>query len=665
MFNQNGLGEKAGSVMKIDIQYFFSLRRTASKVLLLCLLFSHESELLAATGADTIIVLSEVSVVSRIVKLNSENNIVSIDSSVIQSISGESLSDLLSKYANVSIKAYGVSGISSLSIRGGGTSHTAVVWNGFNLQDQLNGGFNFALAPAFIADKIDVKYGGSSAVYGSGAMGGTISMSNTPNFNNGLGSKSALFFGSFGLMNFQQQLSFGNDRFYLSAKGFYSSVDNDFSYTNMAKPGFPTDTLCNAAIEQYGLLVDGYYKFGTRQMLSAHFWAQNNNSEVPPNMISANGYALQYENWDRLALEWQLAGENVSWEIRNGTFYSYLNYVNDGIGIDALHTSLNNVSEVISDVKVIRKSSLEIAVNNNYTMGNSDNFSETESLNKLAFFASFKTKLVDNTVLNVNVREELVSGELKPVTFGLFGEYSFSEHWIINSNVSKNHRTPTFNDLYWKDAYAIGNSDLKDESGYSTDLSFIVKHKFGRVTTERKITGYFNSTYDLIQWVQDGAVWTPMNRKKVHSYGAEMFCSSSYEFSESSVIGLTVNYTYTHAATIENSENDSDDILNKQLIYTPYHQGNIFVNYRFKDIRISLNGDFTGDQFTRDDNSDYLKAYFVVDLNTSYSFWMKRCRARVFVKVKNLFNADYMQMQWYPMPPVNFEAGVSFGLSEK
>jgi hypothetical protein len=135
-----------------------------------------------AVEGDSIknVLLGEVSVVSRIEKLNSENNVVKIDSSVMQAITGESLSDLLSKHANVSIKSYGVSGISSLSIRGGGTSHTAVVWNGFNLQDQLNGGFNFALAPAFIADNIDVKYGGSSAIYGSGAMGGTISMSSTP-----------------------------------------------------------------------------------------------------------------------------------------------------------------------------------------------------------------------------------------------------------------------------------------------------------------------------------------------------------------------------------------------------------------------------------------------------------------------------------------------------
>ena len=615
-----------------------------------------------AGGNDSIrnVVLDEVSVVSRIVKLNSENNVVEIDSTVMQNISDESLSDILSKHAIVSIKAYGVSGVSSLSIRGGGFGHTAVVWNGFNLQDPLNGGFNFALAPAFIADVIDVKYGGSSAIYGSGAMGGTISMANKPGFKSNFGSVSVLSFGSFGKMNFQQQFSYGNDRLYLSLKGFYVKCDNDFPYTNRAKPGLPTDTLQNAAVEQYGILFNFFYRIGTSQMLSAHFWAQDNNSEVPPNMIATGGYALQYDKWDRLALDWQRSGEKMNWEVRNGTFYSYMNYINDGIDINTVHQSLNNVSELIADVKTIKKSSLEIAVNNNFTKGNSDNFQSTEKLNKLAFFTSFKTKLVKNTILNFNVREELVTGDLKPVTFGFFGEYAFSEHWLVNSNVSKNHRTPSFNDLYWKDAYAIGNPDLKDESGYTADLSLIEKHRFGKFKTEHKITGYFNSIADMIQWVPVGTVWTPLNKKKVHSYGAELFCTSGFEFSKFSELGLSVNYAYTNATVVEKSENESDDILGKQLIYTPYNQGNIYLNYRLRKFDVSLNCVFTGSQFTRDDNSDSIPAYVVLDLDTSYRFVLKRCKARVFFKVNNLLNADYMQMQWYPMPPVNFEAGINF-----
>ena len=648
--------------MKIKFPYFV-------RCVLLLFLISYSLKIDAAcyavSGNDSIknVILGEVSVVSRLEKLTSGNSVVKIDSAVMQNITGEDLSELLSKHANVNIKSYGVSGISSLSIRGAGTSHTAVVWNGFNLQDQLNGGFNFALAPAFIADNIDVKYGGSSAVYGSGAMGGTITLNNTPHFNSSFGSATGFSLGSFGKINAQQKLSFGNDRFYISAKGFYVKCDNDFPYTNRAKPGFPTDTLRKASVEQYGLLIDGYYKIGIRQMLSAHYWGQNNNSEVPPNMISTDGYALQYDKWDRLALNWKLAGEKVSWDVSNGTFYSYLNYINKTIDIDATHRSLNNVSEVIADIKTVKKSSIEVALNNNFTKGVSDNFPEDETLNKLALFASYKTTLIKNTILNLNMREELVSGDFKPVTFGLFGEYEFSKHWIINSNISKNHRTPTFNDLYWKDAYAIGNPDLKDESGYSADLSLVQKHRFGRFTNEHKITGYFNSTADLIQWVPVGNVWTPQNKKKVHSYGAELFCRSGYEFNSRSELSLTVNYTYTNASIVERAENESDDILYKQLIYTPYHQGNIFLNYRYGNFGISLSGDFTGEQFTRDDNSDSIPAFAVFDLSTNYNFSVKCCRTRVFFKVNNLFNADYMQMQWYPMPPVNFEAGLSLNIN--
>jgi vitamin B12 transporter len=86
------------------------------------------------------------------------------------------------------------------------------------------------------------------------------------------------------------------------------------------------------------------------------------------------------------------------------------------------------------------------------------------------------------------------------------------------------------------------------------------------------------------------------------------------------------------------------------------------MDYRFKQFTVSFIGDFTGDQFTRDDNSDGIPAYVVVDLNTGYVFDLKWGAAKLFFKINNLLNADYMQMQWYPMPPVNFEGGVRLSI---
>jgi len=614
---------------------------------------------LFAQTDSTAILIGEVPVVSRIEHLNSKNNIQKIDSLILAVYNTESLAVLLSQNANISIKQYGVSGISTLSIRGGSSYHTAVIWNGFNIQDALNGGFNFTLAPGLIADDIQIKYGGSSAVFGSGAMGGSILLNNKADFNTGFQSETNLSAGSFGKQNYSQSFSFGNKKISLALKAFYNKTDNDFSFTNIAKSGFPTETLQNAAMEQYGALFKGYLKINKQQTLSTQYWGQYNYTEVPPNMISVGeDYAEQYDHWHRWTVQWTYKDEKWSFDARNGLFYSYLNYINNSINLDALHTSLNNITELIANWRIYRKTSFEIAVNNNFISAESDNFPGTKQQNRLAFFTSLKTKYLKNTVLNLNTRLELIDGEIQPVTFGLFGEYNFSPHYSVNLNVSKNHRSPTFNDLYWSGAFAQGNPLLKDETGYSADLSLVEKHSGKKFSVYSKATIYYSIVSDMIQWIPVEGIWTPQNQKEVQSWGFEFTSKYKYKFNENNLLSIDANYTYTNAQTTKKSTIESDDVLYKQLIYTPYHQANVFISYAYKKCLFSLNNEYTGEQYTRADNSDSIDGYFLMNFSAAYRFSLKKMNYRVYAKINNVLNTEYMQMQWYPMPPVNCEIGI-------
>ncbi|MCK5776600.1 MAG: Plug domain-containing protein, partial [Bacteroidales bacterium] len=115
-----------------------------------------------------------------------EVNIQKFDQELLQSRSSQGIQTLLSDYANVNIRSYGYGGLSNVSMRGANSNHTAVLWNGFNLQDPMNGGTNMLLFPLFFVDQVQVQKGGSSALFGSGAMGGVISLENNLAFNKGL-----------------------------------------------------------------------------------------------------------------------------------------------------------------------------------------------------------------------------------------------------------------------------------------------------------------------------------------------------------------------------------------------------------------------------------------------------------------------------------------------
>ena len=605
------------------------------------------------------VLIREVQITSRIERLSSKNNFQNINSTLIKLNYGESLGTLLAKNANISIKQYGVSGISTLSIRGGNSYHTALVWNGFNLQDALTGGVNFTLLPVHIADEILVKYGGSSTIYGSGAIGGSILLKNNVNFNSPLQSETDFLLGSFGKINFSEQISFGTKKLSVLAKVFYQKADNDFTYTDKAQSGFPTETLQNAAMLQYGGLLNTYLKIQNNQQLSLNYWTQFNDTEVPSNMTDVNAsYAQQYDRWHRLALNWKYSTEDVTVKARNGIFYTYLHYINSNYNIDAVHKSLSNVSELIVDWRVFKFTELEAAINNNYTKAKSDNFNGKPELNKSAFFLSLKTKYFKKFVFNTNIRIELIEGELKPLTFGLFGEYKFLSNYFINFNVSKNHRSPTFNDLYWSGAYAKGNPELNDEHGYTFDLSAVLKKDYENKHFNAKFTAFYNLISDMIQWVPENNIWTPLNQKKVQSLGAEFSTGFQLSITKNSILKTTANYVYTNAQIIERSVVESDDVLYKQLIYTPFHKANAFISYIYKKLDIGIHTEYTGKQYTRADNSDSIDGYFLLNVSATYKMDFSSVVCNFFVRGKNVLNAEYMQIQWYPVPPINFETGI-------
>ncbi len=148
------------------------------RIYLFVVLVSLSTQLLADGLPDTTIFLHEVNINSNIIQnFSSGNKIQSLHPKTIQAYQNSNLLEILSDHSMANVKSYGISGISNISLRGSQTNQTAILWNGINLQDPLNGSINPSLFPLGIVDEIEIQYGGSGALYGSGAVGGVIVIS--------------------------------------------------------------------------------------------------------------------------------------------------------------------------------------------------------------------------------------------------------------------------------------------------------------------------------------------------------------------------------------------------------------------------------------------------------------------------------------------------------
>lgn len=189
--------------------------------------------LLSAQGIkDSVHVLKEVAVEAaqnvRLSGFTTGNKIQDLDSAILADYSGNNLAELLSRQSQVFINSYGPGMLATTTFRGTDASQTAVLWNGFSLQNPMSAELDLALVPVDFLQDVKIQYGGSSALFGSGAIGGTIHLDNSAVYDKGLTIGLNSSYGSFDNQHQGINIQLSEKQIISSIKIFEQSAKNDF-----------------------------------------------------------------------------------------------------------------------------------------------------------------------------------------------------------------------------------------------------------------------------------------------------------------------------------------------------------------------------------------------------------------------------------------------------
>ena len=177
---------------------------------------------------DTIIHLRELEISSSKEIFNSGLKYYSFDSTLINNSPGQTLSDLLAENNAINLKNYGPGELTTICLRGGSAYHTTVLWNGFTISSPLNGLTDLSLENNFFFDDVNILYGGASALWGSGAVSGSLQLNNRPAFNSGLKIITGISYGSFSNFNHHDRISWGSKKYYGLIKFCTTDNKNNF-----------------------------------------------------------------------------------------------------------------------------------------------------------------------------------------------------------------------------------------------------------------------------------------------------------------------------------------------------------------------------------------------------------------------------------------------------
>ena len=141
-----------------------------------------------------------------------------------------SFTSLLRFNAPIYLREYGAGGTSSARFRGTSSSNTAVVWNGININSVNSGQTDFNSLSVNLMDNIDIRSGGGSIKYGSGAIGGTIHLHTKLFFDKHISHQIISSVGSYQTYQNIYKFSFGTEKISLKVGGQYNQSENDYPW---------------------------------------------------------------------------------------------------------------------------------------------------------------------------------------------------------------------------------------------------------------------------------------------------------------------------------------------------------------------------------------------------------------------------------------------------
>ncbi len=598
-------------------------------------------------GPDTVLLNDVVVYGLPINKFSTGYKIISFDSSSLESYPQLSVAEYLSRKTPVFFRAYGNGMTSTISFRGTGPSHTAVLWNGLELNQPTLGQTDFSLLPVFATDRIDVQYGAASSLYGTDAIGGSILLSTIPDWNKGLGIQFSEEYSDFGRSFSSLGVRTGNGSAGLKTRIYFDHNPNHFAFRNITRQGQPVEKQENAAIRKEGLIQDFYFKTGKGQQVKITGWYDHSLRQLQPVMSDHNNHDNLEQKDLRISGDYIIDHHGINADIKLG-------YLGDYYLFDGYDKTVSG--QWIAGAEANRKLgpfTFRAGGKYDHLTATADTYVTKIKEDRLDLFSGLEWEVTPYLNISLNASQQLVTASYTPFAPSLGTDLLLVRkphaelHW--NFQLSRSYRIPTFNDRFWQPG---GNPDLKPENGKTAETGISGDYLFRDYRMGGSLQVYYMEVNNWILWVPGTDFWSPANVKGVQGKGVEVNYHVHKPIGE---ITSEVMISYSYSKTIDKSKSGSSNgEYGKQLAYTPVNNGRASLNLMYRGWKTGIDYNYTGLRYLTADDSNFLPAYEIINMDIGRDLNLFGGTLAIYISIRNLTNADYQVMNLRAMPRRNF-----------
>lgn len=610
-----------------------------------------------------------------------------------------SMADILTFNSSVFVKSYGRATLSTVAFRGTSPSHTQVTWNGMRINNPMLGMTDFSTIPAYFIDNASLLHGTSSVNETGGGLGGLVRLATTPDVGEGINAQYVQGIGSFSTFDEFGRFTYGDDHWSVSTRVVYSSSPNDYKYVNHDKKVniydddhniigqyHPTERNRSGAYKDFHALQEIYYNTNKGDRFGLNAWFIKSNRELP--MLTTDyGDERDFENrqrentfrgvlsWDHNRSSWK-AGAKAGY-IHTWMAYDYRREITEGNWAE-MTRSRSKVNTVFGQLEgeytparrwyftanLSAHQHFVRSEDKNIILQDGDKAIVGYDKGRIELSGAFSAKWqpVDPIGLSVVLREEMFGDRWAPLipAFFIDGLIYRKGNVMVKASVSKNHKFPTLNDLYFLPG---GNPDLRSENGWSYDAGASFDTGWTRpfpVSVGGSVTWFDSYIDDWIMWLPTTkGFFSPRNVKKVHAYGIEGKLNLAMEPFRGWVVDLNGSYSWTPSVNRGEKMSPADQSVGKQLPYVPKHSASLTGRLTWRSWGFLYKWAYYSERFTMSSNdytlNGHLPRYFMSNISLEKGLSFKPVDLQLKFAVNNLFNEDYLSVLSRPMPGINFE----------
>ena len=599
------------------------------------------------------------------------------------------ITDALHRLPGLNIRDYGgAGGMKTVSVRGFGTTHTGVVYDGVVLSDCQSGRIDLSRYSLDNVDDISLVIGDNSDIFTTAkriASAATITI-NTGSMpqptDTSLHLTAQMRVGSFGLVNpyFKVGKSL-TDRFSFSAIGEYSHADNNYPFT-----------LRN------GILVSRERRTNSR-MNSGH--AELNTRWLTSPSSSLTGKIYFYDNSRQLPGPVVLYNPLSDDTLHDRNFFGQLTYLDSSLSklsfrmiakynwdatyyheVDGRYTGgfydenyIQREAYVSGSVLYTPLPSLSISYAADYFYNNlSSNDVTTVGPSRNSILQVLAVKYRNGRVLvTANVRYSIYDNDVKIGTSAAdrrklspslsVSVRPFRETSLYLRAAYKNiFRMPTFNESYY---YRMGSTSLRPEDTQQFNVGLTWQNDINPSWLEGvslTLDGYFNRVKDKIVAIpQNMFIWSMTNLDKVRAFGADVTAETTFVLSRKQRLTFSGNYSLQR---VQPRTSKSDPDYNKQVAYTPIHSGSASLGWHNPWVDVVMKTTGASDRYGTNSNLPItrINGYMELGATLMRTFDIRRHSLDLRLDLLNILDTQYEIVASYPMPGRSFRLSATFHL---